>query len=422
MRLKTPPTLGGNPEKARGSLFPNGPPRVVKFDTGLGRVGSLRVAYFVHDLSDAAVLRRVRMLQRAGADVLVLGFRRTPSAPREIAGAPAIDLGRTFDGRLSQRAMGVAKQLLGAYRFAKILRGRDVIIARTLEMLVVATAARALHQPRARLVYECLDIHRLMISRGLAGRGLRAIERTALRQCQLLILSSRAFQQLYFAPFQGLGTSLQVPVFYAENKVLAPAASDQGRGEACMTARQPGPPWRVGWFGMLRCRKSFEILRQLAQSSPGLVEIIISGRPSDKEFSDFAGDAARAPGVTFTGAYQAEDLERMYRSVHFAWAIDYFEEGANSDWLLPNRVYESGRYGATPIALKSVETGHWLAERGLGLLVNDPAAELGTLFRTLDAAGYRALETRACDAPAEWFTAGDADCRALAQALEGHAC
>ena len=36
----------------------------------------MRIAYFVHDLSDPAVGRRVRMLRTGGAEVTVLGFRR----------------------------------------------------------------------------------------------------------------------------------------------------------------------------------------------------------------------------------------------------------------------------------------------------------------------------------------------------------
>ena len=377
----------------------------------------MRVAYFVHDLSDAAVARRVRMLRRGGAEVVVLGFRRTANAPDEVAGAPAVDLGRTFDGRLKQRAAGVVRQVLGAPALRAHVKDADVVMARSLESLAIASTARALHRPASRLVYECLDIHRLMLSQGLPGRALRALERALLRRSDLLVLSSEAFRRAYFEPLQGVGRTLRLPVFLAENKLLDFGAAPAGSLEP----RAPGPPWRIGWFGMLRCRKSFDLLRGLAAALPGKVEVVISGRPSDREFADFAGEAARAPGVTFTGAYGPADLERMYREVHFAWAIDYFEEGANSQWLLPNRIYESGRYGAVPIALRGVETGGWLADRGLGLLVDDPSSELGPLLSALDETAYRALEERSRRAPLNWFTAGDQDCHELVQALAGHA-
>ena len=44
--------------------------------------------------------------------------------------------------------------------------GADVVLARNLEMLIIASRARNLYAPRAALVYECLDIHRLLLSQG----------------------------------------------------------------------------------------------------------------------------------------------------------------------------------------------------------------------------------------------------------------
>ena len=45
----------------------------------------MKFAYFVHDLTDPAVARRVRMLRVGGADPVVIGFRREDAAPEEVA-------------------------------------------------------------------------------------------------------------------------------------------------------------------------------------------------------------------------------------------------------------------------------------------------------------------------------------------------
>src|SRR5258708_5950738 len=117
------------------------------------------------------------MLQAGGADPLVLGFRREAQAPTAGAGAPAIDLRRPYDARLLQRAAMTALNALGAARLRRRLAGVTVIVARTLEMLAVAQAARTMTGSKARLVYECLDIHRLMLDGGAKGRAMRAAER-----------------------------------------------------------------------------------------------------------------------------------------------------------------------------------------------------------------------------------------------------
>jgi hypothetical protein len=373
----------------------------------------MRIAYFVHDSSDAAVLRRVRMLHEGGADVVVLGFRRAEAAPIDVDGAPVVDLGRTFDGRFRQRICQVLAQMAQAPFWGAKLRGPDVVLGRNLEMLTLAAMARRLHAPEARMAYECLDVHRLMTAPTLRGSLLRLHERRLLRQTQLLIVSSPAYVRAYFRRFQGLGATLSVPTVVLENKVLEPDAR-----EGAAHRRPPGPPWRIGWFGMLRCRRSFEILRTLAARRGGAVEIVVAGRPSNREFTDFSSEVAGAPGVTYAGAYKPEDLERMYREIHFNWAIDFFEAGANSDWLLPNRLYEGGRYGAVPIALQTAETGRWLEQRRLGLVVRN-AAELDQFFARLDAPTYRLLEARSEAAPSEWFAAGRSDCRALLEVLGG---
>jgi hypothetical protein len=373
----------------------------------------VNIAYFVHDLCDAAVLRRIRMLRRAGAEITVLGFRRAGAAPGLLDNVPAIDLGRTYDGRLLHRAMSVVRRTLGVTSVGAAVRKADVVLARNLEMLVLAAAARACHAPHARLAYECIDVHRLMVQPGLAGDALRRLEHALLGRCDLLILSSPAYARDYFEPRQGLGAAQGPKILLLENKVFAPD------GGSSAPERASGPPWRIGWFGMLRCRRSFDLLLRLARQSAGRVEVVMSGKPSERELIGFAREVAGAAGVTFTGAYTPEDVGRMYGEVHFSWAIDFFESGANSDWLLPNRIYEGGLYGAAPLALRRTETGVWLAKRGLGVLFNDASRELEPFFRRFDAAGYRALLDRSLNAPRSWFAADERDGLAFVEALAG---
>ncbi|HUZ13023.1 MAG TPA: glycosyltransferase [Caulobacteraceae bacterium] len=374
------------------------------------------VAYFVHDLSDTGVARRVRMLQDAGAEVRVIGFRRQGRTPCAFDGAPSIELGLTHDGGFRRRALSVARQLLRAPALAGHLGRPDVILARNLEMIVIAAVARALHAPQSRLAYECIDIHRLMLSQRWTGRALRLVERAMLRRSQLLIVSSPAFLRAYFEPRQKLSRRGPATLL-VENKVLELRPSP-GAGAP---ARVPGPPWRIAWFGMLRCHKSLDLLRRLAEARPGLVEIMIAGRPSARELPDFEAVVAASPGISFIGSYAPDQLAGLYRQAHFAWAIDYFEEGGNSAWLLPNRIYEGGLHAATPIALRGSETGDWLEARGLGVVMREPAEELAPFLESLDAERYRALEERSRRAPRAWFAAGRRDGRELLQALAGAA-
>ena len=373
----------------------------------------MRIAYLVHDLNDPAVARRVRMLCAGGADVDLMGFHRGEAAPAEVAGVSALSLGRTRDGRMAARAASVLAAVLRSGPLATRLAGADVVMARNLEVLAIAV--RALAGSRTPLIYECLDIHRMMLGGGLAGRLLRRLERRLLRRAALLIVSSPAFLRAYFEPRQGFcGQALLL-----ENKALDLEALDLEAGAEVSPPEllAKAPPWRIGWYGAIRCAKSLKRLTELARRMEGRLEVRIAGRPALDQFDDFYAEVAAAPHLTFLGSYTPADLPRLYGEVHFTWAIDYFEEGLNSAWLLPNRLYEGGLYGSVAVALRGVETGRWLAARGAGVLVDDPVAELEALLSGLDAAGYAILRAQAQAIPVDDLRTTRADCRALVARL-----
>ena len=369
-----------------------------------------KIAYFVHDLTDAAVRRRVRMLTAGGAVVTPIGFRRGTQPVTAIEGIPALEIGRSADGRLLQRSLSVAAALAGLSVVAPHVRGSDVVIARNLEMLVLAARARKRYAPAARLVYECLDIHRLLLSHHLDGALLRMLEASLWTEVDLLLTSSPAFVRSYFNP-----RGFPAPIRVVENKVAM-----LGDAQVVPPAkRQPGPPWRIGWFGMIRCRASLDILSSLAAAAGGAIEVVIRGRPSGASFPDFEAAVADRAYVRYAGPYRnPEDLPDIYGEVHFAWAIDYYEDGQNSAWLLPNRLYEASAYGAVPIALADVETGAWLAERAAGVVLNEPVRQqLADFFRRLDRDRYEDLESAVRALPRAALVSDRGDCRALVREL-----
>ncbi len=370
----------------------------------------MKIAYFVHNLGDPAVGKRVAMLLAGGAQITLIGFHRDATYPAAPESVRVIDLGRTYDARFAHRIGKVIEAALKSGGLKEALNGADVILARNLEMLCVASAARR-GAPGATLVYECLDVHRLMLTDGAAGQALRFLERRLMQGASLLIVSSPAFITRYFEPRQGLGARLSTPWRLVENKVFPPPPS-----EGALARPLAKRPWKIGWFGAIRCRRSLDILSALAERRPDLVEIVIRGRPSYTEFDDFDAQTRRTPALRFEGAYRPDQLAALYGGVHFTWAFDYFEAGANSDWLLPNRVYEGGLFGSIPLALASVETGAWLKAHGLGVLLNDPS-ELEAVLEAMTAERYAELAARARSAPQSLFVASVEDCRALASAL-----
>lgn len=373
----------------------------------------LDVLYLASNIGDATVAKRLKMLRDGGASASVAGFRRAGGATPDLGAGDHIVLGETFDARFLQRILAIARAA-GPLRWR--MRGRarpDIILARNLEMLFLAGRLRAAWPDPPAIAYECLDIHRLLLRPDLVGRTLRGIERNLLRDAGLLITSSPAFVREYFeACGQG-----DVPVVIVENKVYPPPLT---RGCNPALVRAAAPPLRIGWFGALRCRKSLAALSAFADRMDGRAEVVLRGRPALTEFDDFHGRVAAQRHLTYGGPYAPDELADLYSGVHFAWAIDYFEEGQNSAWLLPNRIYEGCLNGAIPIALAGTETASFIARLGIGIVVPDIAPQtLVERIGGLDPGALRQLAEAVAAVPAGTFAAGPADSRALVSRLAG---
>jgi len=353
------------------------------------RSGALKILLLAQDLADAAIRRRIAMLCAGDAQVTVAGFRRAPQSVENVAGCRAVDFGQTSNARFLNRIIAVTQKVISLRRYKALFTDADIIIARNLDMLVIGTCGRSLCRPLPVLVYECLDIHRLMLNKGPVGLVLRWLERQLSRRVAAILTSSPAFVSHYFRQI----ARLRLPIRLVENKVLH--INKEIAPCEVPASRRPGPPWVIGWFGMIRCTRSLRLLIELAKQSEGTVEVIIRGKPLRHLFGDFEKTIRDVPGVKFLGPYRnPEDLQCIYRNVHFTWAIDMFEEGLNSSWLLPNRLYEGGLYGAVPIALASVESGRFLKKLGVGVLLTDPLApSLRNFLSTLTPEKYHAFES-----------------------------
>ena len=233
-----------------------------------------------------------------------------------------------------------------------------MIIGRNLELLAVADRASRLFGG-VPVVYECLDIHRLLLNDGTAGKAIRRAEAHFGRNAKLILTSSPAFIANYFVPrsrSQGTDHACRKQGACARRHAGSPAVPPAAAGRRAVEDRLVrGAP-----------------LPQVAETACRFLP------PHERTSRDRAARPARLFRIRgfrrlcrqralseLRGAYKnPEDLSAIYNDVHFSWAIDFFEEGLNSSWLLPNRLYEGCLYGSVPIALAGTETARFLSAQG----------------------------------------------------------
>jgi succinoglycan biosynthesis protein ExoL len=372
-----------------------------------------RILYLSHDLDDPATWRRVSMLETGGAWVEVAGLRRGTS-PLD---RKATVLGQTHAGRFLHRGLSTLRLAFGSGDLS-VIEAPDAILARNLEMLPLALKLRKRfsRRRRPRLIYEVLDIHRLLVGSGAVPSLLRFVERRLCRSVDCVLVSSLRFETEHFRRHG----QFSAPALLVENKVWDPEAINDvpqlGR-----PSRPAGAPIVIGWFGILRCAKSLECLDRVCREAEGRVRLVLRGRPALDVLTGFHRIVDSNPYIEFHGAYRyPSDLPKIYSSIDLAWLVDRFDAGANSDWLLPNRLYESCAHGAVPLGLAGTETGDYLGRRGLGLVLPELRPEaVATLLGELDGAGLAAMRARiaALDA-SEWRTTRQ-DCIRLVDQLVG---
>jgi succinoglycan biosynthesis protein ExoL len=358
-----------------------------------------RIAFFGHNASDAAVSRRVQAFRDDGVEVTGFMMRRGADAPRAWEN---IDLGETADGAYLQRIRSIFSGARIAANARDRLGAADVIVARNLDMLATAFLAKRYAGLKTPVIYECLDVHRILTRNDPIGFVFRRIEGMLLSRCRGLIVSSPGFLRNYFeVRHRGRYTATVI-----ENRLAAGAAYGP-RPDKQATPRPAGEALRIGWVGVLRCARSLDLLVSLAKRLGPRVRIEIHGQPALTEVPDFHDKIAGVDNITFHGRYQAPaDLAGIYAGMDIVWAGDFMEAGYNSVWLLPNRLYEGGYYAVPPIAPALTQTAAWIEEKDVGFSPpEDLAATLPALVETLiaDRSAIASRRARLLDLPVTTF-------------------
>ncbi|MEM7662265.1 MAG: glycosyl transferase family 1 [Pseudomonadota bacterium] len=334
-----------------------------------------RVAFFGHDIHDAAIRRRASAFVDDGLKVDGFMMRRGHNTDTAWLN---IDLGETRDGAFVDRVRQIFRGARTAANSGH-LQTADIIYARNLDMLACAFLAKRHLKLDTPVIYECLDVHRLLVRRDPIGAAMRWLEGRLLRRCKALVVSSPAFLREHFEPRYGLS----VPSHLVENRMAE--GMNYGERPTSFDDQSSTVPLRIGWFGVLRCSRSLDLLLAVADQFGDRVELNFRGRVSRCEVPDFEARIADRPNVSFGGAFKApEDLGALYKSVDVVWAGDFMEAGYNSVWLLPNRLYEGGYFGVPPIAPAGTETARWIMSKQCGYQVAEPLHEaLPKLIETL---------------------------------------
>jgi succinoglycan biosynthesis protein ExoL len=310
-------------------------------------------------INDAQQLRHVGALRRAGFDVTNVGFNRASSTPQILGGH---SLGSISNSSYWVRWWPFMRAVPELRRHA---RRADVVLAfgPDLSALVGSITPR-----RVPVVLAFSDLMDVMAHRGPQGILTRVILRWALRRCRLLIVSSEHFVTDY----------LSTLVRRLPEWVRVRNLPDQGIGlpEPSAVPALPGR-LRIGYFGLLRCAWTLNVLATLVTDHPERFEVVLAGIHMD------GVPVPEVEGFIDTGPYRnPEDLESLYSRIDVAWSAYPFSGSAmNMRAARTNRFYEALAFMKPQIGNGASAEGTELAEMKLGITLN--GGDVGTAVRAI---------------------------------------
>ena len=300
---------------------------------------SIRILTVLPVLGQPRDSKRIDMLVSLGFDVSVAAFNRAYHSGR-VPSRPTQIIGTISHGKYLQR---IGRLITALPKLRRAMRGRDIVYASSPDMALLAMIAGVFMGKK--FILEVGDVREIQTAEGLKGRLVRIVDRVLTNRCSLLVVTAVGFLDNYYRNW----LRSDVPAIVVENKLeasLTVARPEAVRGNLPQGRPFIDRPLRIGYFGLLRCQWTWDVLKAFALKHPKDVEIVMAGYPMEP--ADIAEQAKSIPNVIYSGEYKSpNDLPRLYGAVDLVWACYKFigPRDWNLKWARPNRFYESCYFG-----------------------------------------------------------------------------
>lgn len=315
------------------------------------------ITFLLPNATQPRFYKRIDEFSKLGAELKIFAFKRKYYDNKNLK-YQFESLGEISHGNYFQRIFPL---FMSALKVRKVVGQFDVIYVFGLDMLFLSYLIDFLSFRRRKIVYELGDIREAMTEKTFKATLLRFFERQLIRKVYLIVVTSKAFVTEYFVKMQKAKTKNYLVV---ENKIQK---KEIFRISTDKTLKIAEGPITIGYFGLLRCPRSWEILKKVSKTGNGRFRISIRGIPFGplENIKDFDG----RDWASYGGAYEApQDLPEMYNEVDLIWACYPYssEETGNHIWARTNRFYEACFFRKPMIVQAVGEDAKYVEKLGIG--------------------------------------------------------
>lgn len=314
----------------------------------------MKISFICPVINHARFQRRFKFLSDLGSEIQVYAYERD-----YYSGDLFIDdytkLGNVEDANYIKRLIPYFSSL---NKIKKAINDSDVIYVFSLDILLLVQVILKIIKKDVKLIYEVGDIRSILTGDSLKAKFFRYLEKKSLKEVDKLIVTSEAYINGYFKDILEVNNlSFQV----IENKVLRENIQNNNK------IYDPSCQITIGYFGMLRCQRSWKILQRIINTGNGKINLYLRGL--NKGLKNFEEVINNNKNIIYEGPYKSpNDLEEIYNKVDIVWACYPYQNKKESNWkwARTTRFYESAFFKIPMIAQSGTEDARIIEKHDIG--------------------------------------------------------
>lgn len=321
---------------------------------------------------DSHYEKRIENLNKEGANIQILGFERN-HYPGSFENFSVEIIGNVKHGKYFSRLPAYFKAF---FKVKKRIKNTDIIYCFNIETLLIGWLTKIISNKSAYLVYDVADIREILIYNSFASKGLRFLEKFLVKKTKVTVVTAPAYITGYFEGFLKLNKS---KFFIIENKV----DSESLESPDPVTTKQIkfSNPITIGYFGVLRCKHSIRLLRELIDKGQGRYKLYLRGFFPDHLDLD-QETLLKQKNVYYGGTFDSpEELNDIYSKIDLSWtAIHHYKP--NIMWSRTNRFYQACYFNKPMIVQKGTYDADVAQKLEIGISIDlkDKKTAIDTLL------------------------------------------
>jgi len=324
----------------------------------------MKITFLLSSTVHVRFIRRVEIINKLVDQIQVYAFERKGSYQGKRIDFKINTLGEITHVSYLRRFVLIVKSL---NKIRRAVRKTNVVYTIGLDMLLLGWISKQLSfRKNIKLIYEVGDIREILIGNAPINKLARFFEKFLLRHVTVLVITSEGFYSGYFKQVQKV-KSLRYHVL--ENKLYSDIISVAQLEE---TTEKDNKEFTIGYFGVLRCKRTPKILKMLAERGQGKIKIYLRGLPGIKAKEEY-DELVATEGVVNGGPYVVpDDLSALYNSVDMVWACCPYQgkEVGNCRWANAIRFYESCYFKKPVFVRKGTEDCKTVEQYGIGICLD----------------------------------------------------